>query len=655
MARTQRIVVVGAGPRGLSVLERLAARAAARPDLRVRADVVDPFDPGPGHVWRTDQSPLFLMNTPSFFPTVVPSEATVASRPDFPAPLPVLTGLTFDAWRERTAADPASAATPLDEDVLRELGTLTRSGFPSRKLYGTYLAEVWALLLAHRPENLEVRHHRQEAVRVVPAENAAHRYRVELGDGEWLPADAVVLAVGHTDATLRDDQQDLVEFAAEHRLNYWPPAVPADVHWDALPEGENVLVRGMGLNFHDALAQVTEGRGGRFVADPEHPHRLVYEPSGREPRIWTASRRGTPYRGKAVLDTYYPPSVENRFFTRELVDRTRAAARLQGREVDFEAEYWPLIRRDAQWNYYRTLVRTDPERIAGDPQDFLARVEKILADPDHRSWWARLDRLTAERVDPTWILRPERLARSFDGESFGSHEEYAAAVVHLVDRDVDSSFAAEDSPLKMAIGSLNQSRMLVKYAVADHGISPESWKRGLERSFGGLVEGLASGPPVLRIQQMAALARAGVLRFLGPDPVLTADPVHGEFTASSPWVRDEPVRSRWLVEALAPANDVRRSTSPLIGRLFSDRLAQPWQMRLPDASAPVPGQGFEVTASPYRLVAPDGAAVEGVYVLGLQLSSAQWGTAIAAESDGDLGLSASTIADADDVVADVLG
>lgn len=659
MGRTQRIVVVGAGPRGLSVLERTAAHAAREPRSAVELHLVDPFPPGPGHVWRTDQSRLFLMNTPAFFPTVVPSRETLESAaPEerLPAPLPAVEGLTFARWRELMAEDPHRALVGLSDEDVAELRRMGPSGFPSRRVYGTYLSDVHARIMGALPRNLTVHHHAQEAVRLQEtAGSAARRYQVELGDGVVLSADAVVLALGHTDARLRDDQQDFVEFAAAHDAHYWPPAVPADVHWDELPEGGDVLVRGMGLNFHDVLARLTEGRGGTFTEDPEHPHRLVYRPSGREPRIWVASRRGTPYRAKAVLDSYYPPSVDNRFFTQALVDRTRAQARAEGREVDFEAEYWPLIRRDAQWNYYRTLVRTQPESVRGDAGEFLRQVERILADPDHRSWWTRMERLTSERLEQRLILRPERLMRPFEGVSFDSHEAYAAALVHFLDRDVAASYAAEDSPLKMAIGSLNQARAMVKYAVQDHGVTGESWMRGVERSFGSLTDGLASGPPVLRIQQMAALTRAGLLRYLGPDPVFSLDHRTGLFVASSPWVRDEPVESAWLVEALAPTNDVRISTSPLIGSLFDDGLARPWQMKIADSTAPVSGKGFEVTASPYRLVGADGVPARAVYVLGLQLSSAQWGTAIAAETDADLSFSANTLQNADDVVRDILG
>ncbi len=659
MARTQRIVIIGAGPRGLSVVERLAAHAAVRPEKNLDVHLVDPFPPGAGHVWRSDQSRLFLMNTPSFFPTVVPSDATLsvaAADGSCPRPLPAVRGLTFEQWRRQVADDASFPLIGLSDDDVREARNLGREGFPSRKIYGTYLSDVFARLRADLPKTMALTYHAQEAVRIGHGEkNTGRPYLVELGDGVILSAHSIVLAVGHTDAKLRDDQQDLMEFAARRRLHYWPPAVPADVHWSALPEGENVLVRGMGLNFHDVLAQLTEGRGGRFDRDQHHPNRLLYTPSGREPMVWAGSRRGTPYRAKAVLDSYYPRSTDNKFFTKAAVDRIQQSARSEEREIDFEIDYWPLIRRDAQWNYYRTLARTNPEAIAGETDEFLTRVDAILSDTAHAAWWNELDRLVSDRVERKFVFTPERLSRPFDGESFQSHEEYAAAVVHFLDRDVAASFDGEESPLKMAIGSMNQARALVKYAVANRGISDESWIRGLERKFGGLVEGLASGPPVLRIQQMAALVRAGVVRFLGPDPVFTADEDAGCFIASSPWVRDEPVHSSWLVEALAPANDVRVTTSPLLGRLFEDGLARPWQMHLADSPAPVPAKGLDVTTPPYRVVRADGETEPGIFVLGLQLSSAQWGTAIAAEADADLGLGSSTVADSNRVAGAVFG
>src|SRR5215218_4857544 len=92
-----RTAIIGAGPRGTSVLERLLARCAAQiasgsGPVRLHIDVIDPYPAGPGHVWQPGQSRLFLMNTQSFYPTLVPQD---------PALAPPIAGSTFDQWRAR--------------------------------------------------------------------------------------------------------------------------------------------------------------------------------------------------------------------------------------------------------------------------------------------------------------------------------------------------------------------------------------------------------------------------------------------------------------------------------------------------------------------------------------------------------------------------
>ncbi|HEY8296122.1 MAG TPA: FAD/NAD(P)-binding protein, partial [Micrococcaceae bacterium] len=320
-ARTVRVAIVGAGPRGTSVLERLLARVAATPEQlpALVIDLIDPFPAGPGHVWRTDQSRLYLMNTQSFYPTLVPGgELSAAS----------LTKLSFDEWRVAQRAAPDES---LSQEDAAELATLESTGFPSRALYGRYLRWTFEQLTAQLPAGVTLREHRTDAtairptagedavgpsVRSVAGPTAAGGYAVDLADGTRLVADRVVLALGHLPSRLGPEQELLAAGAAKAGLRYWPPAVPNDVDWDALPAGQPVLVRGMGLNFFDVLGQLTEGRGGNFVETGlPAGEALRYQPSGREPLIAAASRRGTPYRAKAELESYYPRSVRLRFLT----------------------------------------------------------------------------------------------------------------------------------------------------------------------------------------------------------------------------------------------------------------------------------------------------------------------------------------------------
>lgn len=632
-------MVIGAGPRGLSVVERLVAHSA-QSGARVRVDVVDPFPPGPGHVWRVDQSPRYLMNTPSLFPTVIADDSTMRV-----APISPLRGMTFDAWRQKTAHQNLEAPNLSDTD-LHTLRAMRTVDFPPRRVYGLYLEWVFRVLQNHCPPTVDLAVHQDEAVAVRPVTHGRHRYAVEISGQQELPADHVVLALGHLDAHLRRDQKELVDAAAEHGLNYRPPAVPADVHWDELPTGETVLVRGMGLNFHDVITELTEGRGGCFQ-QTEDPNRLLYQPSGHEPFVVVGSRRGTPYRAKAEITGYYARSLDHQFLTEESV-----AELVCGSEVVFDRDILPLVRKDATRTYYRTLARIRPDAFDRPAARFLADLDAALglgdvADHEPAPWDVRVEKLVNQAVVPEDRMNIAWQSYPFRDQRFGSHEEYAAALVHWLDRDAAGSAAGEDDPAKVAFSSLNWSRTLIKRVVAECGVQDESWYEELMRSFSPLVEGLASGPPALRIRQLAALARAGVVRFLGPDPVFRVDRERGCFEASSPWVADEPYRAHWLVEAMAPPNEVRRNISPLLNAMHEQGLVRTKSLRVDDGAAHVPGPGLDVSAPPYRAVGTDGTVRDGIWVLGLQLASAQWGTAIAAEAHAPRELGARTLADAD--------
>ena len=288
------MAVIGGGPRGTSVVERLIAghRALGAGAPALALHVIEPYEPGPGHVWQTDQSRLFLMNTPCLYPTVVPAGPVAAHVATSPG------GISFDAWRMRVTDGRIGG---LGEEDLAECARLASRDFPSRALYGRYLAWTFAEVVRQAPPGVTVVHHRKEAVGLRRPGDAAEDdapddgesgpagpWRILLDDGSRLRVDDVVLALGHLAATLTPEQGRLQDVAARHGLQYWPPAVPADVAWGRLPARKTVLVRGLGLNFFDAMIQLTEGRGGRF--SPTDGGRLEYTPSGREPRLVAASR-----------------------------------------------------------------------------------------------------------------------------------------------------------------------------------------------------------------------------------------------------------------------------------------------------------------------------------------------------------------------------
>ncbi|GGV34922.1 FAD/NAD(P)-binding protein [Paenarthrobacter nicotinovorans] len=644
MAKSQinRVALVGAGPRGTSVLERLLANWAAKRagGATLQIHVVDPYPAGSGHVWQPEQSRLYLMNTQSFYPTLIPEDSGLAAP---------LAGGSFDQWREARRRDGAG----LNDAEKAELATLESHDFPSRALYGRYLRQTLAGLLERKPEGVEVTFHETLAVAARPVDGM---FDVELVDGGTLTVDSVVLALGHIESRLNPEQKSFKRAADELGLLYFPPAPPADVDWQVVPDNEPVLVRGMGLNFFDVMGQLTEGRGGKFLeAGAPGAGVLEYRASGREPRIIAASRRGTPYRAKAGLEGYYPRSITMRYLTEDAVDRFRAA----GIQPGFDHDLWPLLHRDALWAYYSTLARSQPAAIK-DPAQFLADLEDALQPHAHTTanWESDVEVLVEKHVVASRRLNLRGLAAPLAGRTFASRRDLDAAITAYLDDDARRSALGESDPVKMAIGALHTGRAILKTVVADGGITDESWLAGLRGWFESFVEGLASGPPALRSEQLAALARAGVVSFVGPDPKFSVDRGAKVFRAASPWVHEGPAEARTLIEAMSPANRVGINISPLLEQLMADGLVRT-KIMMSVEGTPMQTTGLDVEPHPYRPLAANGSITENMYVLGLQLSASQWGNAIAAEARPRSGRAYAsgqrTLRDADEIARSILG
>ena len=194
-----RTALIGAGPRGTSVLERLLANwaPARRPDATLHIDVVDPYPAGPGHVWQPGQSRLYLMNTQSFYPTVIPED------PELAAPLAGddLRPLAGTA----AAAAPARRSPPRNAPNSRVLGS---ADFPSRALYGRYLRSTLDELLARLPAGVSVEFHETTAASAVrPGGRDGESSTSGSSGGAVLTVDSVVLALGHLESRLSPEQR----------------------------------------------------------------------------------------------------------------------------------------------------------------------------------------------------------------------------------------------------------------------------------------------------------------------------------------------------------------------------------------------------------------------------------------------------------------
>ncbi|MDT0320415.1 FAD/NAD(P)-binding protein [Streptomyces millisiae] len=595
-------VVVGGGPRAVAVVERLAARhPAGAPPVRVA--VVDRVEVGAGATWRTDQSPLLLNNTYSAHTTIYTDESTPMTGPVTPGP-------DLITWARESSPPPDRPAW-----VAAEAAELRPWSYPTRRIQGVYYREQ--LARAEATGRVAVTRLIGTAVDLAPAPDGSRAVR--LADGHELTGRVVVLAQGMVQAKRSPRVRSLVAAAERDGLVYVEPGMPAERDWDLVPAGETVLVAGLGANFFDVVALLTEGRGGRFepAGDPARPARLRYLPSGREPHLVAGSRRGLPYRSKATYPTGFPPRYEPRLATRDWFERTAA-----GRGQDFRRDVWPRLAREFAWAHLSTLLAHRPEalRPGTDEAGLLDRLRAATRD-------AEVDEVVAAAVtSDRWALSVGRLDRPRSPGPV-SEETWRRWVREHVEDELDAMHAPLTSPRNAVNRAMAALRGPVRRLVTRGALDGGSVARDVDGWFTPLGLALASGPPPHRTAQVLALIDAGVLELLGEDASVSHE--DGAFVGRSAVRRDAPVRARAFVETRMSKGIVTDTDDPLLDTLL--RAGRARLHRWPsDQGPPVSSGTLDVTPDGFHLLDAAGVADERVVVLGIPAEGVQPGSAIGA-------------------------
>ncbi|HEY0248745.1 MAG TPA: FAD/NAD(P)-binding protein [Gryllotalpicola sp.] len=533
------VAVLGAGPRGVGWLERFVEnlRTGALGDAAlsagIRITLVDPHVPGPGRIWRYGQSPLLKLNSLAADVTMFTDASSTLDGPIVPGP-------SLVEWAEQVRAGELDVT--IDDPVVRaELDGLGPTSFPSRRLQSFYLDWFHRRTLSRLPDGLEVEWRRASAVAVsdgAGVSDGVGAQRILLDDGAELDADVVVYALGHSGSELAGEHALLHRFARGSGAHYVAPAFTADADFDGIPAGAEVIVRGFGLAAVDLVVLLSQGRGGRFEPGADG---LRYLPSGREPRLHLGSRRGVPYHSK-VTSTLRAGRAEPVFFTPAI-----AAALAARGEVDFTVEVWPLLAKEALHGYYHELLVGHPERARLDWQEFLPRFRPL--DP----WSDGLRALAAEALaDPADALDLAVFDRPLAGRRFDGPEALQDWMTAYITDDLRRRTRPEHSETLGFFTSL----LFAFFALGTAGLEVPPW-------FRGFFSYVASGPPVHRLEELLALAEAGVVRFLGAELEVRADAAAGVFRASSPSVPGERA-SRFLIDAWLPAESAGVSDNPAL-------------------------------------------------------------------------------------------
>ncbi|KAI0888765.1 FAD-NAD(P)-binding-domain-containing protein [Annulohypoxylon maeteangense] len=355
------ICIVGMGPRGTSTFERLLASAPELlpTNVRLTIHVVDPYSPGPGHIWRTSQSSNLLMNT-------VACQVTLFTDPTVACSGPIREG--------------PSLIKPNDYPTraLQQLGKIT--------------------------EGVEVEMHAERAISL--KDEPSGLQALTLSYGHTISGlSSIILAQGHLPLHRNIKQIQLSNHTKGNNLLYFPPSNPADVDLSSITAGESVLLRGLGLCFFDYMSLLTIGR-------------LRYYPSGFEPCLHASSRRGIPYhsRGdnqKGAFGRRYPIHL-----TGERIARLRKSADA-GNAPDFRRDIWPHIAKDVELVYYECLVGHENHKFRSrflEAQRGNGATEGQVLDefnvPESKRWsWSQISQPYGERTFSapnkwkSWLLR----------------------------------------------------------------------------------------------------------------------------------------------------------------------------------------------------------------------------------------------------------
>ncbi|MDG4765022.1 FAD/NAD(P)-binding protein [Solwaraspora sp. WMMD406] len=625
------LCIIGLGPRGLSVAERLVANAAIS-DRPLTIHLVDPYVRIGGRVWRVDQSELLLMNT-------VASQVTMFTDDSVRCDGPIVSGPSLYEWAQLVLLMDPGGEYPAH--VLAEAGRLGPDSYPTRAFYGHYLRWVLDRVVSTAPATVSVHRHARTAVRLDDAADGTQS--VTFDDGTQLTGlQSVVLTLGHVDMPVSAAERQLRAFTDRHDLTYLRTGNPAEADLSRIRPGQAVALRGMGLNFFDYLTLLTVGRGGRFVSDGG---RLTYQASGAEPRIFAGSRRGVPYhaRGenqKGAFGRHMPI-----FLTPEVIHGFRHR-REAGQPVEFVADVWPLVDREVRAVYYHALIAGRADQATADA--FLAEFGAQRTPPPGADD-ELLDRYGVAESD-WWDWN--RIARPYGDRRFTDQTDYQDWLLAHLRHDVEQARLGNvTGPLKAALDVLRDLRNEVRLVVDHSGITGSSYRDELQRWYTPLNAFVSIGPPATRIEEMIALIEAGVLTVMGPGlevgpaelgatdigpaddglaDVGGADDGAGRSGAAlvvrSTAIPGSELTVTALIEARLPDVDVRTTDDPLLSSMLLRGQCRAYE--IPDSSDGSYRTGaLAVTRRPCRLVDRTGRVHPNRYALSIPTEIVHWATA----------------------------
>jgi uncharacterized NAD(P)/FAD-binding protein YdhS len=585
MSTAQRVAIIGSGPRGMSILERLAARLVEADNGEpIEIFLIDDGHVGTGRVWSPDQSTSMLMNT------IAPEVSAFSGLWDGQEARPG-NGPSFAQWWQA------------HRDDYEQYG-----GYAPRAYYGEYLLYVLAAVERALPAYATL--HKVSA-RVESLDEMGATQLLHFSNAQVLEVDRTVIVTGHAVNDPKGFEKTLSDFADRTPgVTYMKGDAVSEMDLSFIEPGQHVGIIGLGLTFYDIMSELSLGRGGTFITNDDGS--MTYCPSGREPRMFAASRGGIPMpvrgRNQKAFNYEYKPAI----FTHERASMIRARG-----DVHWDRDVLPLIEAEVTLVYAETQLRHQKGESAA--QQLRENVIKHQVDSvEGVSTFAHLQGLSYPIAISLY-----QLADPFRGCTFPSLSAFNETMYSLLVADHKEALHGNyDSPLKAALDVLRNTRSVVRILVDYGGLHPHSHQYEFLNKFSSVTNFLCAGPPSYRSLQLQALIKAGIVTMVGRSVSYEPSEENSCIHMSSPHVQDSTVEVQVVIDGRVPATDITRDRSSFTRSLIESGIFVAWVNEKNDVAFET--GGVAVTESPFHPIRADRTVADRLYVLGIPTEHIRW-------------------------------
>ncbi|QEA59043.1 FAD/NAD(P)-binding protein [Leuconostoc koreense] len=593
-----QVAIIGAGPRGLAVAERLINLVDDNVQLDVQ--IFDPYVIG-GRVWDPfiPQNKLFLMNT-------VIDQITLFTDDSIEHSGKPLHGPTLFQWLKEDAHTFLENHSEFDDAYRAEIQQLTSpSDFATRGMMGIYAAWYFEWL-KKRVRSKQTLTFTQQSV--VNFTQIGANYQVVLADGSQILANQVVMALGHSNNVLTNEEAKFKSFADENNLKYLPPMHPSEANLSIFSQEDKVIIRGLGLSFFDYMAGLSIGKGGYFERETDGD--LTYHASGREPHIIAGSRSGVPFHARGINEKKTSEVYEPIFFTLPALEALRAAGHGQIKYDDFEK----LLVKEMTYKHLLNRIDSPTSNLTYDQAQELKQALLMSADLN----------VTAESFglidEPPFDIEVIRQPAKY----LPKRADYTEWLLDYLEKDIqDARLGNKIAPFAGTFDILRDLRDRIRFVVEHDYFSADEYEIFLSK-FRPLDAMLSVGPPLKRVEQLRALIKAGIVEVMATNMQVTTE--SGNFIARDD--RGNEVHGNALVEARIGVINIDLSTNPLIASLREKGILTTAIWTRSDGSTYKLGSA-NADRRTFEVVNAKGERMPNLYIYGIPLEGKKWfGTVI---------------------------